>query len=73
MGHDNPAYGQTNSIPGNEPEYIEIGELQQRDIGFHNPHFDPWDHYQSLANANGRSDNVYAELNLSGIGSQSEA
>lgn len=73
MGLDNPVYGQTNSIPGNEPEYMEIGALQRPDVGFRNPHFDPGDHYQSLDNTNGRSDNVYAELNLSGNGSQSEA
>ena len=72
MGHENPVYDQTD----NEPEYMEIDAfqrpVQQPGIGFHNPHFDPEDHYQQLGNANGRPDNVYGRLNLAGVHSQSE-
>ena len=46
--------------------------VQQPDVGFHNPHFDPRDHYQPLGNANGRRDNVYGILNLAGVHSQSD-
>jgi len=63
VGHDDPAYGQTD----NEPEYMEIDTVQrpvqQPDVGFRNPHFDPGDHYQTLDNANGRPDNFYGRLN----------
>ena len=66
MGFDNQAYGQRNSIPGNDPEYMEIGQLQQPSVGF----LDPGEHYQALNNAN----NVYEGLDFSGrMGSQSEA
>ena len=72
MGHHNPAFGQTNNEP--EPEYMEIDAfqqpVQQPDVGFRNPHFDPGDHYQALGNTNGRRDNVYGRLNLTG-GAQS--
>jgi len=74
MGFDNQAYGQTNSIQGNEPEYVEIEQLQQPSVGFPNQNFEPGDHYQALDNVNGGPDNVYEGLNFSGpIGSQSEA
>ena len=72
VGHDNPVFGQTAS----ESDYMEIEEfqrpVQQHDVGFRNPHFDPADHYQPLNNANGRPDNVYGRLNLTGVHSQSE-
>ena len=72
MGHDNPSFGQTCS----EPEYMEIDALpwpvQQSDVGFGNPHFDSGDHYQALDNTNGRPDNVYGRLSLTGMHSQSE-
>lgn len=67
MGFDNQAYGQTNSIQGNEPEYLEIGQLQQPSVGFPNPSFE---HYQALNYASVGPNNVYEELNIS---SQSEA
>ena len=68
MGFDNQTYGQRNSIPGNEPEYLEIGQLQQ--LGFPNPSFEPVDHYQALDNETGGPNNEYEALNFSG---QSEA
>lgn len=73
MGYENQAYGQTNSIPGNDPEYMEIGQLQQPSVGFNNQNFDPGNNYQALNNANSRPDYVYQELTFGGaIGSQSE-
>ena len=66
MRFGNQAYGQTNSIPGNEPEYLEIGELQQHRVGFANPAFDLGDHNQALNNAIGGPDYVYEELNFGG-------
>ena len=48
MGYENQAYGQTNSIPGNDPEYMEIGQLQQPSVGFNNQNFDPGNNYQAL-------------------------
>ena len=68
MGFDNQAYGQRNRIPGNEPEYLEIGQLQQ--LGFPNPSFEPVNHYQALDNEISGPDNEYEALNFSG---QSEA
>ena len=68
MRFDNQTYGQRNSIPGNEPEYLEIGQLQQ--LGFSNPSFQPVDHYQALDNEIGGPNNEYEALNFSG---QSEA
>lgn len=72
MGHHNPVFQQTS----NEPEYMEIDAfqqpVQQPDVGFRNPHFDPGDHYQPLDDAIGRPDNVYGRLNLTGVHSQSE-
>lgn len=71
MGYENQAYGQTNGIPGNDPEYMEIGQLQQPSVGFNNQNFDPGNNYQALNNANSRP--VYQELTFGGaIGSQSE-
>ena len=72
MGHENPAYGQTNI----ESEYMEIDGFQQPvpqpDVGFPNRHFDPWDHYQPLGNANRRPDHVYGSLNITTEHNQSE-
>ena len=45
IGHDNPLYGQTFRLPNDEPEYLEIGQLQQPSVGFPSPHYDPRDHY----------------------------
>ena len=59
MGHNNPTYDDTTSIQDNERVYEEIGDLQLRDVGFHNPHFDPGTHYQSLDYEQGRTDSVY--------------
>lgn len=70
MGFDNQAFGQTNSIPGNEPEYMEIGSLQQSRVGFNNPSFEPGDHYQALNNRIAGHNAVYERLDFSG---QSEA
>ena len=58
MGHTNPTYDAA-SIQ-EEPQYMEIA-----DVGFRNPHFEPGDHYQSLHNAQFRSDNVYTGLDFS--------
>ena len=65
MGFDNQAFRQTNSIPANEPEYLEIGELQQPSVGFSNPSFDSGDHYQAINNGTGGPKNTYEELNFS--------
>ncbi|XP_044183159.1 uncharacterized protein LOC114968057 isoform X2 [Acropora millepora] len=70
VGFDNQAFGQTNSIPGNEPEYMEIGSLQQPRVGFNNPSFESGDHYQALNNKNAGHNDVYERLDFSG---QSEA
>ena len=72
MGFDNQAYGQTNSIPGNEPEYMEIGSLQQPRVGFNNLSFEPaaGDHYQALNNKIAGHNDVYERLDFR---SQSEA
>lgn len=70
MGFDNQAFGQTNSIPGNEPEYMEIGSLQQPRVGFNNPSFESGDHYQALNNKNAGHNDVYERLDFNG---QSEA
>lgn len=64
MGHINPTYD-TASIQDNEPQYMEIEGFQQPDVGFPNPHFNPEEHYQSLDNAHGRSDDVYMGLDYS--------
>jgi len=72
VGHDNPLYGQTFRLPNEEPEYLEIGQLQQPSVGFPNPHFDPRDHYQPLDNPYGRSNHVYGRINLKGERGQSE-
>ena len=64
VGFDNQAYGQRNSIPGNEPEYLEIGQLQQ--LGFPNPSFEPVNHYQALNNEIGGPNNEYEALNFRG-------
>lgn len=74
MGYDNQAYGTTNSIPGDDREYMEIGQLQQPSVGFNNQNFDPGNDYQALNNANSRPDNVYQGLTFTGVisGSQSE-
>jgi len=72
VGHENPAFGQTNI----EPEYMEIDGFErpplQPDVVLHNPHFDPQDHYQSLCNANARPGNVYGRLNITSEHSQSK-
>ena len=74
MGFENQAYEQTNTIPGNDPEYVEIGPLEQPSVGFSSPCYDPGNVYQALNNANERPDNVYQELNISPVtGGQSEA
>ncbi|XP_015750073.1 PREDICTED: sushi, von Willebrand factor type A, EGF and pentraxin domain-containing protein 1-like [Acropora digitifera] len=70
VGFENQAFGQTNSIPGNEPEYMEIGSLQQPRVGFNNLSFEPGDHYQALNNKNAGHNDVYERLDFSG---QSEA
>jgi len=72
VGHDNPLYGETFRLPNDEPEYLEIGQLQQPSVGFPNPHFGPRDHYQPLDNPYGRSNHVYGRLNLKGERGQSE-
>lgn len=74
MGYENQAYGTTNSIPGDDREYMEIGQLQQPSVGFNNQNFDPGNDYQALNNANSRPDNVYQGLTFTGAisGSQSE-
>lgn len=73
MGYENQAYGTTNSIPGNDREYMEIGQLPQPSVGFNNQNFDPGNDYQTLTAANSRPDNVYQGLTFTGaIGSQSE-
>ena len=64
MGFDNQASGQTNSIPGNEPEYMEIGPLQQPRVGFNNLSFEPGDHYQALNNEIAGHNDVYAGLDF---------
>ena len=62
MGHNNPTYDDTASIQENERVYEEIGAVQLRDVGFHNPHFDPGSHYQSLDNTQRGNDSVYMGL-----------
>ena len=57
MGHTNPTYDAA-SIQ-DEPQYMDIA-----DVGFHNPHFEPGNHYQSLNNAQRRPDYVYMELDF---------
>ena len=49
----------------NQNELYGITNFQQPDVGFHNPHFESWDHYLSLDDAHERSDNVYTELDFS--------
>ena len=56
MEINNQASGQANSIPGNEPEYLEIGLLEQPS----------GDHYQALNNEIGGPNNEYQGLNFSG-------
>ena len=74
MGFDNQAYGQTDIIPGNEPEYMEIGQIQQPSVGYPNHSSEPGDHYQGLNNENGGPYNAYEGLDFGGsIGSQSDA
>ena len=66
MGFDNRALRQTNSVPANEPEYLEIGQLQQPSVGFSNPAFESGDHYQALNNAVNEPNTVYEEVNFNG-------
>ena len=61
MGHIDPTYDEA-SIQDNEPQYMEIEELQQPDGGFHNPH------YQALNNAHERPNHVYTGLDFRQLG-----
>ena len=66
MGFDNQAFRQTNSRPANEPEYLEIGQLQQPGVGFSNPYFESGEHYETLNNAINGPNVVYEEPNFNG-------
>ena len=74
MGNDNLAYGQ----PPYDQLKLKVVVLpepvqQPDDGGFRNPTMDPGGHFQTMDNANGRSDNFYPDLPFRGTtGTQSK-